>query len=86
MTDDKPFIGSEAMRSGEVRKHQLMVAAEYDGEQHRLDRRQYTRDIRRREELERLGWLVVRATVTDRPADIVGRVRDALEFRASSLR
>jgi hypothetical protein len=63
----------------------LMVAAEYDGEQHRLDRWQYTRDIRRREALDRLGWIVIRVTVSDRPADIIGRVRDALEFRASSL-
>ncbi len=64
----------------------LMVAAEYDGEHHRLDRWQYTRDIRRREALERLGWLVIRVTASDRPADIIDRVRDALLFRASSLR
>lgn len=33
----------------------LMVAVEYDGDHHRLDRWQYTRDIRRSEALERLG-------------------------------
>lgn len=59
------------------------VAAEYDGEQHRRDRRQYTWDIRRRETLERLGWIVVRVVAGDRPADIVGRVRAALATRAS---
>lgn len=64
----------------------LKVAVEYDGEQHRLDRWQYTRDIRRSEALERLGWLVVRVVGTDRPADILRGVRDAIEFRASSLR
>ncbi len=64
----------------------LMVAVEYDGEHHRLDRWQYTRDVRRREILERLGWIVIRVLAADRPADIVRRVRDALEFRASSLR
>jgi hypothetical protein len=65
---------------------ELMVAVEYDGEQHRLDRWQYAKDIRRREELDRLGWLVIRVIATDSPADIVRRVRDALASRASSLR
>lgn len=63
-----------------------LVAVEYDGEQHRLDRFQYTKDIRRSEDLERLGWLVIRVVATDHPADIIRRVRGALEFRASSLR
>jgi hypothetical protein len=64
----------------------LMVAVEYDGEQHRLDRWQYTRDIRRTEALDRVGWIVIRVTASDRQADIIGRVRDALEFRASKLK
>ncbi|KZS72472.1 hypothetical protein A4G26_06070 [Mycobacterium kansasii] len=41
---------------------------------------------RRREELKRLSWLVVRVAATDSPADIIRRIRAALEFRASSLR
>lgn len=61
----------------------LMVAAEYDGEQHRLDPLQYAWDIRRREALDRLGWIVIRVIASDRPADIVERVRDAWEFRAT---
>ena len=64
----------------------VKVAAEYDGEQHRSDGWQYTWDIRRSEMLERLGWIVIRVIATDDPADIVARVRDALELRASSLR
>ncbi|MEE6137413.1 DUF559 domain-containing protein [Mycobacterium sp. 050128] len=60
---------------------EVMVAVEYDGEQHRLDRWQYTKDIRRSEALERLGWIVIRVTASDRPTDIIGRVRDALAFR-----
>ncbi|BBZ47146.1 endonuclease domain-containing protein [Mycobacterium parmense] len=55
----------------------LKVAVEYDGEQHRSDRRQYTRDVRRLEMLERLGWIVVRVVAGDRPAEIVSRVRAA---------
>ncbi len=58
-----------------------MVAVEYDGEHHRLDRLQYAKDIRRSEDLERLGWIVIRVTVSDRPAGIIARVRDALAFR-----
>jgi very-short-patch-repair endonuclease len=59
----------------------VKVAVEYDGEQHRGDRRQYTWDIRRLEMLERLGWIVVRVVAGDRPAEIVSRVRAALARR-----
>lgn len=62
----------------------VKVAVEYDGEQHRNDRRQYTWDIRRLESLERLGWIVIRVLAGDRPADIVKRVRAALARRARS--
>ena len=61
---------------------EFKVAVEYDGEQHRTDRWQYTRDIRRLEMLERCGWIVVRVVAGDRPADIVRRVRAALARRA----
>ncbi|OBF07533.1 hypothetical protein A5730_11845 [Mycobacterium sp. ACS4054] len=64
---------------------ELKVAAEYDGEQHRRDRWQYTWDIRRLETLERLGWIVIRVVVGDRPGDIVSRVRAALARRAVTL-
>jgi len=63
-----------------------MVAVEYDGDQHRADRRQFVKDIRRLEMLERMGWIVVRVVAEDRPADIVRRVRDALVTRRSSVR
>jgi Protein of unknown function (DUF559) len=59
----------------------VKVAVEYDGEQHRTDRRQYIWDVRRLEMLERLGWIVVRVVAGDRPAQVVGRVRTALARR-----
>jgi hypothetical protein len=59
----------------------VKVAVEYDGEQHRSDRRQYTWDVRRLETLERLGWIIVRVLAGDRPAEIVTRVRAALARR-----
>jgi len=61
----------------------IKIAVEYDGDQHRSDRRQYTWDIRRLEHLERLGWIVIRVVAGDRPADIIYRVRSALARRAS---
>jgi hypothetical protein len=59
----------------------VKVAVEYDGEQHRTDRRQYTWDVRRLETLEHLGWIIIRVVVGDRPAAVVGRVRAALARR-----
>ncbi len=64
----------------------VKVAVEYDGDQHRLDRRQYSWDIRRREILECRGWIVIRVIAGDRPADIVRRVRAALARRPSRWR
>lgn len=57
------------------------VAAEYDGDQHRTDRRQYARDQWRLRKLEELGWIVIRVIAEDKPQDVVRRVRDALVRR-----
>jgi hypothetical protein len=60
----------------------VMVAVEYDGDQHRTDRRQYVKDIRRADAVERLGWLVVRVVTEDHPESIIQRVRAARARRA----
>lgn len=60
----------------------VKVAVEYDGDQHRTDRRQYGWDVRRSEMLQHLGWIVVRVLAGDRPADIIRRVRAARARRA----
>lgn len=65
---------------------EYLVAVEYDGDQHRTDRWQYVRDIRRLERLERLGWIVIRVVAEDRATDIVRRVKQALDSRRSSVR
>lgn len=62
---------------------QPMVAVEYDGDQHRTDRNQYVKDIRRAEILNRLGWQVIRVINEDRPHLVVQRVRDALNRRSA---
>lgn len=61
-----------------------MVAVEYDGDHHRSDRRQYVKDIRRQEMLERMGWIVVRVVAEDSPAATIRRVKSALA--SSSVR
>jgi hypothetical protein len=58
-----------------------MVAVEYDGDHHRLDRRQYVKDIRRAESVAHLGWHVIRVIKEDRPREIVERVTRALTQR-----
>lgn len=55
----------------------IKLAVEYDGDQHRTDRRQFTKDIRRAEVLAELGWTVVRVTAEDTPAGIIARVSAA---------
>lgn len=58
-----------------------MVAAEYDGDQHRTSRPQYVKDARVLPKLERLGWIVVRVIKEDRDDDVIRRVRTALVSR-----
>lgn len=64
----------------------LKIAVEYDGDQHRTDRRQYLHDIRRIEWLQQLGWIIIRVVAEDRRDDILRRVRQALELRAGQPR
>jgi len=58
-----------------------MVAVEYDGDQHRTDRKQFAKDINRLAKFADLGWVVIRVVAEHRPDDIVGRTRDALVRR-----
>ncbi|MGA5542595.1 hypothetical protein ACPCIR_12155 [Mycobacterium sp. NPDC051198] len=62
-----------------------MVAVEYDGDQHRSDRTQYVKDIRRIAELERMGWIIVRVVAEDRPVEILRRVRTAIASSQATL-
>ena len=41
------------------------VIVEYEGDQHRTDRRQWQNDIQRTRLLEGLGWRVIRITAAD---------------------
>lgn len=57
------------------------IAAEYDGDHHRTDRRQFSRDIARTETLTAMGWIVIRVTSQDTPGAIVHRVESAFARR-----
>lgn len=70
-TRDHPDLGAQRRFRG----------VEYDGDQHRSDRRQYRKDITRLEMLDGLGWLIVRVVAEDHLDDIIRRVRDALARR-----
>lgn len=60
---------------------EFMVAAEYDGDQHRTDRRRYVRDQRRSRMVAGLGWDAVRVIKEDRPHEVIARVEEALRAR-----
>jgi hypothetical protein len=52
---------------------ELMLAVEYDGEQHRVDPVQYPYDILRSEDLDELGWTRMRVVKQHRQADVLRR-------------
>ena len=60
---------------------EFRVAAEYDGDQHRTDRREYVRGERRQRKLPQLGWLNIKVIAEDRPDDVIERVYRALRSR-----
>ena len=59
----------------------FMVAAEYDGDQHRSNRKAYVKDMRTSAKLQRLGWIVIRVIKEDRDEDIIDRTYRALVSR-----
>lgn len=60
---------------------EFRVAAEYDGDQHRTDRREYVRGERRQRKLPQLGWLNIKVIAEDRPDEVIERVYGALRSR-----
>jgi hypothetical protein len=56
----------------------FLVAAEYDGDQHRTDRRRYVNDINRNGKVQDMGWITIRVVAEHRPDDVVRRVYQAL--------
>ncbi len=61
------------------------IGLEYDGDQHRSDRRQFVRDIGRYEMFNRLDWLTIRVVKEHSRAFILQRVHDAFSLRGLPL-
>jgi very-short-patch-repair endonuclease len=65
----------------------LRLIIEYDGRQHAENTAQWNRDLRRREELESLGWRIVVVTARDlngEPGATLDRVRTAMVERGAT--
>jgi hypothetical protein len=81
-TTQIPIVdGRKLVRVLDMGWEDFMVAAEYDGDQHRTNRKQYVKDIRALPKVERLGWIVIRIIREDRDEDVIERARTALEGR-----
>lgn len=52
----------------------MLLAAEYDGEQHRVNPKQFAYDIQRSEDLDELGWTRIRVVKANRSPDILRRL------------
>ena len=57
------------------------LVLEYEGDHHRVERRQWHKDIRRQARLEDLGWRVIRVTASDLtdPTDLILRLTQVLK-------
>jgi hypothetical protein len=53
------------------------IAADYEGDHHRTDRRRFNHDIRRAEAVAELGWIDVRVTAEDTAGGVIARVSAA---------
>jgi hypothetical protein len=64
----------------------VMIAVEYDGDQHRTDRSRYAWDVKRLRRIQQSGWLHVKVISEDSRYDIIGRVKEAWRQRETSAR
>lgn len=60
----------------------LKIAADYDGDHHRTDRRQFHRDIQRADAVAELGWIDVRVTAADTAGGVIARLASVWARRA----
>jgi hypothetical protein len=59
----------------------IKVGVEYEGDRHRVDKGRYDYDITRYEDLDCVGWKMIRVVARDRPPAILARVRRAWDSR-----
>jgi hypothetical protein len=75
------FDGGRAVAYLDMGWKKFKVAVEYDGDQHRTDRRQYVKDIQRLRMLEAMGWIIIRVIAEDHPQQWLAQVLAALTSR-----
>ncbi|BBY31219.1 hypothetical protein [Mycolicibacterium sediminis] len=63
----------------------VRIAVEYDGDQHRTDRRQYAWDVKRLRLVAEHDWLHVKVIAEDRPRDVLERVGQAWAARGVAV-
>lgn len=76
--------GGRLIAYGDLTYRRQKVLLEYDGEQHRIDDRQFARDLTRLDDLARLGWRVIRVTKRHRGAERRARLERVREALAAS--
>ena len=78
-----PVLSADGMRQYylDMGWEDIMLAVEYDGEQHRTDPIQYAYDIQRSEDLHELGWTRVRVVKQNRPVDVLRRLERAWQSK-----
>jgi hypothetical protein len=59
----------------------IKVGVECEGDHHRVDKGRYDYDITRYEDLDCVGWKMIRVVARDRPPAILARVRRAWDSR-----
>jgi hypothetical protein len=64
----------------------VMIAVEYDGDQHRTDRVRYAWDVKRLRRIQDSGWLHIKVISEDRGYDIIERVARAWRLRETTAR
>jgi very-short-patch-repair endonuclease len=55
----------------------IMLALEYDGDHHRTSRERFAYEIERAEDLNELGWTVIKAAARHQPASVLRRLERA---------
>ena len=62
-----------------------MIAMDYEGEHHRVNRRRFNHDIRKAETVAEMGWIDIRVTAEDSEGGIVRRLTAAWRRRTCNV-
>jgi hypothetical protein len=71
------YDGDEPFAFLDMGWRHVQLAVEYDGDQHRTDRPQYVKDMRRHRKIAKCGHEVIRVVAEDRDSEVLARVYEA---------